>query len=127
LNVKQFIQLFIVFMLITALPPVLLQLFKPIYLIPAFWKLFLLFNLLTVFVCVSCILVNQKNEMAGTQTFLIGTVVKMLLCMFLIAIYVRQYQVNALHFVANFFYLYISNTVFEINTLLRNLRLQNRK
>ena len=114
-------------MLITALLPVLLQLFKPFFLIPAFWRLFLLFNLLTLFICVSCILGNQKNSMAGTQIFLIATVAKMLLCMVFVAVYIKNHQVNAIHFVANFFYLYILNTVFEISALLRNLRLQNRK
>jgi hypothetical protein len=114
-------------MLITALPPVLLQIFKPFFIIPAFWRLFLLFNLLTLLICISCIFGNKKNSMAGTQVFLIATVVKMLLCMFFVAIYTRHHQVNAIHFVLNFFYLYILNTVFEISTLLRNLRLQNPK
>lgn len=114
-------------MLITALLPVLLQLFKPFWLITAFWRLFLLFNILTVTVCVSCFVGNQKNSLAGTQTFLIATVVKMLLCMIFVAIYTRNHQVNAIQFVLNFFYLYILNTVFELSTLLRNLRLQNPK
>lgn len=127
MNLKQFVLSFIVFILITATLPVLLQIFKPIFLIPAFWKLFLLFNLLTLIICVSCLLGNQKNSMTGTQIFLIATVVKMLLCMFFVAIYVKQHEVNAIHFMADFFYLYILNTVFEISTLLRNLRLQNRK
>ncbi len=65
--------------------------------------------------------------MAGTQIFLIATVVKMLVCLFFVVIYISHNQVNAAHFVANFFYLYILNTVFEISTLLRNLRLQNQK
>ncbi len=114
-------------MLITAAPAVLLQLFNPIYLIPGFWKLFMLFGLLTLLICVSCFLGNQKNSMAGTQVFLIATVVKILFCLFFVVIYVRHNQVNAAHFVVNFFYLYILNTVFEISTLLRNLRLQNQK
>ncbi|RYE18834.1 MAG: hypothetical protein EOP42_30075 [Sphingobacteriaceae bacterium] len=127
MNLKQFAFLFIVFLLITALPPVLLQLFKPFWLIPAFWRLFILFNILTVVVCISCLIGNQKSSMAGSQVFLIATVVKMLLCMVFVALYTRKHEVNAIHFVLNFFYLYIVNTVFELRTLLRNLRLQNPK
>ena len=127
MKLKQFGFLFIVFMLITAAPPVLLQLFKPAYLIPGFWKLFVLFGLLTLLICVSCILGNQKSNMAGTQVFLIATIGKLLMCLFFAIIYIQHNQVNAVHFVSNFFYLYILNTVFEISTLLRNLRLQNQK
>ncbi|RYE29864.1 MAG: hypothetical protein EOP42_13405 [Sphingobacteriaceae bacterium] len=127
MNLKQFAFRFIVFMLITALLPVLLQLFKPLLLISAFWKLFILFNLLTAVVCVSCLVGNQKGSLAGTQIFLVATVLKMLMCMVFIAIYTRQHEVNAIQFVCNFFYLYILNTVFELSTLLRNLRLQNPK
>lgn len=115
-------------MLITALPPVLLQLFKIEYLIPDFWKLFIIFSLLSLFICVACLISNQKSNMAGTQVFLIATVLKMLLCLALVIVYVQHnQQVKAIHFVSNFFYLYILNTVFEISTLLRNLRLRNQK
>ena len=65
--------------------------------------------------------------MAGSQVFLIATVLKMLLCMVFVALYTRKHEVNAIHFVLSFFYLYILNTVFELRTLLRNLRLQNPK
>lgn len=124
---KQFAFWFIIFTMITVVLPVLLQLFKPEYLIPGFWKLFVLFGLLTLLICVSCILGNRKSNSTGTQIFLIATVVKLLLCLFFVVIYLQYNPVNALHFVACFFYLYILNTVFEISTLLRNLRLQNQK
>lgn len=127
MKLKQFVFLFIVFLLITAAPAVLLQLFNPIHLIAGFWKLFVLFGLLTLFICVSCLLGNKKSIAAGTQVFLIATVVKILMCLFFVVAYIQNNQVSATHFVSNFFYLYILNTVFEISILLRNLRLQNKK
>lgn len=119
--------MFIIFMLITACAPALLQLFNPGFIISGFWKLFVLFSLLTLLICVSCILGNQKSNMAGTQIFLVATVVKLLMCLFFVVIYTRNNRVSPVHFLSCFFYLYILNTVFEISILLRNLRLQNQK
>lgn len=127
MKLKQFAFLFIAFVLITAAPAMLLQLFNPLYLITGFWKLFVLFGLLTLLICVSCLLGNKRSIAVGTQVFLIATVVKILMCLFFVVIYIQNNQVNATRFVGNFFYLYILNTVFEISTLLRNLRLQNQK
>lgn len=127
MKLKKFSLIFIIFLLITAIPPLLLQFFNSDFIITAFWNLYILFGMLTLIICISCILGTQKNNMAGTQVFLISTVLKMLLCMFFVAIYVTRHQVNPIHFVCNFFYLYIFNTVFEIRTLLHNLRLQNPK
>jgi hypothetical protein len=50
--------------------------------------------------------------------FLIGTTVKLILCMCFALAYLHKNHVNNIYFLTDFFYLYLLNTVFEIYSLL---------
>ena len=66
-----------------------------------------------------------KNKEYFTQAFMVGTTVKILACLFFIVIFLIKNKVNKFAFLADFFYTYLLNMVFEVYLLLRNLRHKN--
>ncbi len=128
LKLIKFIYSYLLAMLLIALPPfAYVFFFKGFGLIPLFWPMFLMFAVLTFSICFFTSLTNLKNAEVSVQVFMAGTVFKLLFCLFFVLVYLHQYQVNQVHFLLCFFYLYLLNTVFEVYALLCNLRLQNQK
>lgn len=125
----QFVLLFIAFNLILALAPGVAQLYYPEkeILLPAFWKLFALFSLLTFLICITAFWRMSVSNKASGQAILGTVTIKLLFCMVLAFIYLSNYDVDPTKFLLNFFYLYFFHTVFAIYCLLRNLRNQNLK
>ncbi len=76
-------------------------------------------------VTVSVIAAAQKNSEYVAPVFLATTTVKILGTLFFVLFFLRKNHVNKFPFVADFFYVYFLNTVFEVYGLLRNLRNQN--
>jgi hypothetical protein len=95
------------------------------WLIPRFWLLFWFISGLTFIAVSAIVLVQAKNREYYTQAFLVSTTVKILACLFFIVIFLMKNKVNKYVFLADFFYVYLLNMVFEVYVLLRNLRHQN--
>jgi hypothetical protein len=128
LKLLNFIYSYMLAILLIALPPLAyVYFYKGLGLVPQFWTMFLMYAILTFSVCFATLLSHLKNAELSTKVFLVGTIIKLLVCMFFVPVYLSQYHVNQLHFLLCYFYLYLLNTVFEIYTLLCNLRLQNLK
>lgn len=129
--IKGLIRLSILFIICTALiavPPFILASTGLDHLIaPGFWSMFAFFFIVTYITCSIVVLGQQNGSKLGVQLFLIATIVKLLSCMVFALIYVEKMPVKPITFMLSFFYLYLLNTVFEIYTLLSNLRVQNKK
>ena len=117
---------YFIFVLVMALPPVLLIYFNQTeFIIPHFWILFSFLSGLTFLVIVLILFVQRKNAEIYTQAFLAGTTFKLLAALFFVLIFLRKNHVDKLAFAADFFYIYFLNMAFEVYGLLRNLRNQN--
>lgn len=124
----KFIISFILFTLLLALPPVVIYYTGHAnLLVNKFNVMFFFFSALTFMVSIAVIITNQKNQALAAQVFLIGTTVKILLCMGFALAYLHQNHVNNVYFLGCFFYLYFLNTAFEVYSLLSNLRNSNFK
>ncbi|OCX50979.1 hypothetical protein BEL04_19870 [Mucilaginibacter sp. PPCGB 2223] len=127
MKINKYYTYFIVFNLLLAIPPAIIQTyFAPLNLIiPYFWQLFGLFAVLTLIIH----LLNHTGFIKGSKnsvkTFLGGTFIRFIVFMIVILAYTTKIQIDAPKFIGNFFYLYLFNTVFEIYCLLINLRNQN--
>jgi hypothetical protein len=114
--------------ILIAVPPFLIHSSGYRYvLVPKFEVFFFFFSALTFMICLAGVLSARKNSSLSAQVFLIATSVKIMLCMGLALAYLLKNHVNNVHFLLCFFYLYLLNTVFEVYTLLSNLRNQNLK
>ncbi len=114
------------FAVILAMPPIILQYSgNTDMLAPHFWLIFFFLSGLTFLVLASILFVQQKNEDYYAQAFLGATTVKILACIIFIVIYLMKNKLNKYVFLADFFYIYLLNTVFEVYILLRNLRHKN--
>ena len=123
MKISQTILSFLAFTIIIIIPPALLQFTGNTGLLnPGFWTLFAFISGLTFFVLVVITIVQQKNKEYYAQAFLGGTTVKILACLIFIFIFISNNTVNKVIFMADFFYIYLLNTVFEVSVLLRNLR-----
>lgn len=121
--VRRFIISFLIFTLLLALGPVVIYYTgHGTMLVNKFNVMFFFFSALTFMVCIVVILTDQKSKALATQVFLIGTTVKILLCMGFALAYLHQNHVNSVYFLTCFFYLYFLNTAFEVYSLLSNLR-----
>jgi hypothetical protein len=117
---------YLVFAVILAIPPIILQYNgNTDMLAPHFWLIFFFLSGLTFLVLASILFVQQKNEDYYAQAFLGATTVKILACIIFIVIYLMKNKLNKYVFLADFFYVYLLNTVFEVYILLRNLRHKN--
>jgi hypothetical protein len=95
------------------------------WLVPNFWLIFFFISGLTLLVLGSILIVQNKKEDYYVQAFLASTTVKILACLFFIIIFLAKNKVNKYVFLADFFYVYLLNMVFEVYVLLRNLRHKN--
>jgi peptidoglycan/LPS O-acetylase OafA/YrhL len=95
------------------------------WLVPNFWLIFFFLSGLTFFVLITILIVQQKNEEYYVQGFLAATTVKILACLVFIVVFLMKNKVNKYVFLADFFYIYLLNMVFEVYVLLRNLRHKN--
>jgi len=95
------------------------------WLVPNFWLIFFFLSGLTFFVITTILIVQQKNKDNYIQAFLVCTTVKILACLFFIFFFLAKNKVNKYVFLADFFYVYLLNMVFEVYVLLRNLRHKN--
>lgn len=122
----KFLFRFALFTLLLAVPPLFADIYFPDrhLLIDKFWVIFLFFTLLTLLVSLSVLFSMKKSDKMTIQVFMVATISKLLACLFFALIYISKYKGNDIHFVACFFYLYFLNTVFEIYSLLCNLRHQ---
>ena len=117
---------FLIFTLILAIPPVILQYSgNTDLLVPHFWLVFFYMSALTLFVVALILFVQYKNQEYYAQAFMGGTTVKILACMIFIVVYLMKNKVNKMVFVGDFIYIYFLNMGFEIYLLLRNLRHKN--
>ena len=90
-----------------------------------FWLIFFYISGLTFLVVCSILFVQFKNKEYYAQAFLAGTTVKILACLIFIVVFLMKNKVNKSAFLADFFYIYLLNMVFEVYLLLRNLRHKN--
>ena len=119
---------FIAFIIVIAIPPVLLNYTGNTDLLaPHFWLLFFFISGLTLIVVAAVLLSQRANSEMYSQVFLAATTFKILACLIFMVIFLRKNHVDKLIFVADFFYIYFLNTAFEVYGLLRNLRNQNLK
>lgn len=95
------------------------------WLVTNFWLIFFFLSGLTFLVLVSILIVQQKNKDYYVQGFLAATTVKILACLVFIVVFLMKNKVNKFVFLADFFYIYLLNMVFEVYVLLRNLRHKN--
>jgi hypothetical protein len=107
-------------------PPVILQYTgNGDWLVPKFWLVFFYISGLTFMVVSAVVLMNAKNKEYFVQAYLAGTTLKILACIIFIFIFAMKNKVNKQVFLADFFYIYLLNMVFEVYVLLRNLRHKN--
>ena len=126
MKIGPIIAFFLMFTLIIAVPPVILQYSGNGNLLnTGFWTIFFFMSVLTFLVLMLMMVVYQKNAEYFAQAFLGGTTVKILGCLIFIFVFLANNKVNKLIFCADFFYIYLLNTGFEIYVLLRNLRHKN--
>jgi hypothetical protein len=95
------------------------------WLVPHFWLIFFFLSGLTFLVLGSILIVQRKNEEYYVQVFLAATTVKILACLVFIVVFLMKNKLNKHVFLADFFYIYLLNMVFEVYVLLRNLRHKN--
>jgi hypothetical protein len=117
---------YIVFVLLLAIMPVTAQHNGYAdWLVPNFWPIFFFLSGLTFLVVTTILIAQQKNKENYIQAFLISTTVKILACLVFIVVFLAKNKVNKYVFLADFFYVYLLNMVFEVYILLRNLRHKN--
>jgi hypothetical protein len=128
MNILRSILSYLVFVLLIAIPPVvLLNTGNADLITPRFWLIFSFLSVLTFMVVITILYIGKINSELYAQAFLAGTTFKILACLFFALIFIRKNEVHRLLFTGNFFYVYFLNTAFELYTLLRNLRNQNLK
>ena len=127
MKIAKYYQYFIIFNLLLAIPPVVIQTYYSAsdIIIPYFWQLFALFAVLNLVIHILNHIGLIKSNAGAVKGFMGGTFLKFLVFMIVIFVYTSNIQINGPKFIGNFFYLYLFNTVFEIYCLLLNLRNQN--
>jgi hypothetical protein len=118
--------LFLLFIVIIAIPPFVLQYTGNTgLLVNKFWIIFLFMSGLTFLVLVITLLAGKKKQEHMAQGFLGGTTFKILACLIFILVFLSKNAPDKLVFMADFLYIYLLNTAFEVYILLRNLRHEN--
>lgn len=113
---------YLLFAILLVLIIKLVESFYSNILIPKFWIIFIFIGLLTSLAINICIKVTNINTPNSTFVILAVNIIKLLFCMTLVIFYLQIYTVKPVLFILNFFSIYLSFTVFEIYTLLLNLR-----
>src|ERR1700744_1412593 len=85
----------LLFIIIIAIPPVILQYTGNTGLLaPNFWTAFIFMSGLTFLLVVGMLWAKQKNQEYFTPAFLAGTTIKLLACLIFIFIFARKNPVN---------------------------------
>ena len=117
---------YLLFAVLLAVPPFVLQYTSLAgWLAPKFWLVFFFISGLTFIAVSVMLLVNARNKEYFVSAYLGGTTVKILACMIFIFVFARKNTLNKYIFLADFFYIYLLNMLFEVYLLLRNLRHKN--
>jgi hypothetical protein len=117
---------FLLFIVLIAIPPALLQYTgNTDLLVSNFWTFFTFMSALTFLVVIGMVAAKQKDQEYFTPAFLGGTTVKMLASLIFIFVFIHRNTVNKHVFLADFIYIYLLNTAFEVYILLLNLRHKN--
>ena len=95
-------------------------------LIPNFWVVFVFLSLITLIAYILADLGIKRNPDTGIMAIMGAIAVKMIFCMAFVLIYSLKGIEKPGIFMLNFFSLYLLFTVFEISSLLLNLRHQNK-
>ena len=82
-------------------------------------------SFITLIILVFMLIIYQKNKEYYAQAFLGATTFKLLLCLVFLLVFIKKNHPDKFVFLVDFAYIYFLNTVFEIYSLLRNLRNQN--
>lgn len=86
--------------------------------------IFLFLSGLTLLVITSILIVRQMYPNMFSEAFMGATVVKILSCLIFVLIFLKKNKVDKYVFIADFFYIYFLNTIFEVYILLRTLRIK---
>jgi hypothetical protein len=129
MQVTGYLKRFAVFIILLALAPLYIVIASKAsaWLIPYFWRFFAFFAILNIAVYIISIWGTMNNNKAAVQSFMVGFGLKFLFSIIIIFFYLRAVNVNSTIFLINFFYIYLFHLLFEIYSLLRNLRNQNLK
>lgn len=123
-----FIVSFLVFTVLLAVPPLVLQYTgNNSLLVPHFWGMFGYISGITFLAILAVILVQRKNTEMYAQAFMGATVFKMLAFLVFVLIFIKKTHPEKITFVADIMYLYFLNTAFEVYGLLSNLRNQKNR
>jgi hypothetical protein len=125
MKIYQAILFFLWFAFIIAIPPYWLKGNGHADLItPDFWLIFIFLSALTLLVITSILVVRQMYPNMFSEAFMGATVVKILSCLIFVLVFLKKNKVDKYVFIADFFYIYFLNTVFEVYILLRTLRIK---
>jgi hypothetical protein len=91
-----------------------------------FWLVFSFLGVLTFIAYVVAFIGIKRNPETGVLAIMGSIAIKMLFSMAFVLIYSLNHKGKDVVFVLNFFSLYLLFTCFEIYSLLRNLRHQNK-
>ncbi|WP_295673107.1 hypothetical protein, partial [uncultured Mucilaginibacter sp.] len=115
MKVTSSIIFFLVFIIIIAIPPAALQYTGNTGLLtPNFWTVFCFMSGITFLIVAVMLIVGRKNQEHFTPAFLGGTTFKLLACLIFIFVFLSKNPSNKPIFLANFLYVYLLNTVFEV-------------
>ncbi len=118
---------FILFTLITGLMFLCIQkYFNSNFWLPNFWFVFALLFVIVFLSFSGSLFVILKTKTNATFILLAIQVFKFFLCLLFAVIYIQFIKVKAVVFVSNFFSIYLLFSIFEIYSLLFNLRHQNK-
>ncbi len=123
--IKTSISFFLFVLALSVIPSSLLFLGYRNLFVDHFWVIFSFLCGITYLVVISVCISQQINSELGARMFLATTTFKILACLFFVLIYLIKNRVNKYVFVSDFFYVYFLSTIFEIYSLLCNLRNQN--
>lgn len=129
MSITRFIIYFVLFNFILAVPPfVIHHYFQELdILIPRFPNMFMVFSIITLVIYLLASWRMKVSIKSSGQALLVSIAVKLLLYMVIAFVYISQNTVDPGKFIICFFYLYFFHTVFEIYSLLCNLRNQKIK
>lgn len=126
MDLKKFSLLYIIYTIFLASAALLLKQFYPAALVSQFWLIFSFIAGLTFIAYILADLGIRKNPETGVVAILGSITLKMLFAMSFVLIYSLKQAETNMTFALNFFSLYLLFTLFEILSLLRNLRHQNK-
>jgi hypothetical protein len=126
LKTTKLITSFLIFTALVAAPALVLTFLNDTsLLINGFWGIFAFITILTFVVLFVMMTVYRKNKDAFAQAFLGATTFKLLVCLVFLLVFIKKMHPEKIIFVADFMYLYLLNTGFEIYGLLSTLRHRN--